>query len=245
LSGDPEVVFTFDDGPHEVYSAGILDTLATHRVQAIFFWVGERVDERVDDEGGSGSRRRALVPRAVREGHIVANHTTTHLHLCSVVEPRAAYEIDNSRVLLASLAHMPIGLFRTPYGSRCPRLERMLGERGLRHFHWDIDPQEWRHGNIKFTIAYVTRRLERLHGRAVILMHDTKRATAEALPKILVWIDIENAQRRMLGRRPIRVIPASQVVAERAIAPGLADFLRNTARSLARSAVDAVDALVP
>ena len=37
------MIFTFDDGPHEKWSAKILDTLAAHRVNAIFYWVGHRV----------------------------------------------------------------------------------------------------------------------------------------------------------------------------------------------------------
>lgn len=240
-SGDPEVVFTFDDGPHEQYTGVILDTLAKHRVQGIFFWVGERID----DQGPAGDKRRALIPRAIREGHIIANHTSTHAQLCTTTEERAAREIDENRLAFASLAHMPVGLFRTPYGSRCNRLEEMLSARGLHHFHWDIDPQEWKHGSTKRTVAYVTSHLKRLQGRAVVLMHDIKRATAEALPKILEWIDAENERRRASGGRAIRIIPASQVVAEETMAHGLSQYLIEAALAVEVAAVEAVDALVP
>ena len=33
-------------------------------------------------------------------------------------------------------------------------------------------------------------------GRNVLLMHDIKKATVEALPEILDWIDAENARRK-------------------------------------------------
>ncbi|HYU15794.1 MAG TPA: polysaccharide deacetylase family protein, partial [Candidatus Acidoferrum sp.] len=69
-SGDPEVIFTFDDGPHEKWSGKILDTLAAHRVKAIFYWVGHRVDG-----GRLAPRRREIVERAIREGHLIGNHT--------------------------------------------------------------------------------------------------------------------------------------------------------------------------
>ena len=240
-SGDPEVVFSFDDGPHERYTGLILDTLAAHHLQAIFFWVGDRLG----DEGPLGDRRRAMVDRAIHEGHIVGNHTSTHAQLCTVTEERAARELDDNRVRLAALAHMPIDLLRVPYGSRCARLDQMLLERDLRHFHWDIDPQEWRHGSTKRTIAYVTAHLKRLRGRAVVLMHDVKRATAEALPKILEWIEAENVQRRALGQRQIRIISPSAVVEEESLPPGLARFLGDAAAAVARGAIDAIDALVP
>ena len=39
-SGDPEIVFTFDDGPNPTTTGKVLDILAEHHIQAIFFLVG-------------------------------------------------------------------------------------------------------------------------------------------------------------------------------------------------------------
>jgi peptidoglycan-N-acetylglucosamine deacetylase len=209
-SGAPEVVFTFDDGPDERTTPIILEALARHQVQAIFFWVGHRV---------SGTRRgtaarREVVERAVADGHLIGNHTVSHAKLCSGSEEEAGAEIDRNQAIYAELTRLPLHLFRTPYGSRCARLDAQLAARGLGHLHWDIDPQEFLGKTAQQTADYVTGKLRRLDGRAVVLMHDTKRATAQAVPIILEWIAAENARRVADGRPAIRVLAPSDLVAE-------------------------------
>jgi hypothetical protein len=109
---------------------------------------------------------------------------------------------------------MSVPLFRAPYGVRCPQLEKILNDRRMHHIHWDIDAQEWRHGNVKRTVAFITRNIARERSRAVVLLHDTKIATVKSLPEILDWIDRENVTRSSDGRRLIRVLDATSYVAE-------------------------------
>jgi peptidoglycan/xylan/chitin deacetylase (PgdA/CDA1 family) len=220
LSGDPEIVLTFDDGPDPRTTAKVLDTLKAHDARAIFFLVGWRMGQ------GDAKTSQDLVARMLREGHIVANHTMTHPQLCGMKPELVAEEIDASEQAISTVAGMPAKWFRTPYGAHCATLERMLGERNIRHFYWDIDSQEWRHNSAKRMTAFITRSLARLQGRAVILMHDTKQATVKALPEILDWLAAENAKRAEKTRRPIRVLEPSTVALELA-APGLVEFLRD------------------
>ncbi|HWM85673.1 MAG TPA: polysaccharide deacetylase family protein [Kofleriaceae bacterium] len=214
MSGDPEVIFTFDDGPHEKWSSYILDTLALHRVSAIFYWVGHRVEGR----RRFYKRRKALVDRAVREGHLIGNHTVNHVHLCHR-ETDAAAEIDHNDLLYRELAELPIILFRAPYGDSCRKLVGMLIDRGLTHLHWDIDPREYNGLTAEGTAEYVIEKLKRLRGRAVVLMHDTKGASARALPRILDWIAAENLRREKRGKRPIRILSGSDLMVERGRGP--------------------------
>lgn len=236
-SGDPEVLFTFDDGPDEKHTAAILDILAARQITAIFFWVGRRIKPGRNVEG-----RRAVVARAIRDGHVIANHTVNHVHLCSVDKNEAAREIDDNEAMFASLTQMPVRLFRAPYGNKCKRLEAQLAERGLVHFHWDIDPQEWQNHDSELTSKTVIRKLSALQGRAVILMHDTHNVAVRALPKILDWIDKENAKRAAKGKNPIRILDAATVGAER-LSPGINRFLQ-VARDESESAVTRVIATI-
>jgi len=211
VSGGPEVIFTFDDGPHEKYTRRILDALAAHQVQAIFYWVGRRVthDRPVDRV------RKALVARAIREGHLIGNHTVHHVQLCQGEPREAEREIDRNKELLEAHARMPVVLFRVPYGAFCKRLKRMLAERELEHLHWDIDPQEYNGLTSTGTAEHVIGRLKKLEGRAVLLMHDTHAVSARALPIILDWIDKENRRRRAHRERPIRIVTGADLVEER------------------------------
>ncbi len=207
-SGGPEVIFTFDDGPSPKTTAKVLDTLAAHHIQAVFFMLGEHFTRE------DPTKVRALMKRIVADGHIVANHSVTHAQLCAGKPEATAWQIDRAEQILEQESGMPVPWFRAPYGAWCPRLVRMFEERALTHFYWDIDPQEWRTGNAKLTQWKVTWAMKRLKGRAMVLMHDIKWATVIALPKILEWLDTENARRAAAGEPQIRVISGADYAAE-------------------------------
>jgi peptidoglycan/xylan/chitin deacetylase (PgdA/CDA1 family) len=225
-----EVLFTFDDGPHPTTTPAILDILAARKIRAVFFVVGKQVE----------SKHRqvpAILDRIVREGHILANHTMFHTDLCNGAEEGAIADLDGGREVIERATEMRINWFRAPFGVRCDRLEALLAERNISHFHWDLDPQEWKHGNAKRTVRYVTEQLRRATGRNVLLLHDIKPVTVEALPQIFAWIDEENARREKARQRRIRVLQAPDVAAER-LPPALLAWLADAvdgARELPRA----------
>ena len=216
-SGDPEILFTFDDGPNPRTTPHVLDTLAKHHIHAVFFLVGEMA-------GSHSTKVPAILQRILRDGHVIATHTMKHTDLCRGSEAAAVRDLDDGKATVEQAAGVPTAWFRAPFGTRCARLEHLLAERGLAHFHWDLDPQEWKHNDPKRAIAYVTRELARMSGRDVLLMHDIKTATVKALPEILAWLDTENARRAKAHLRPIRIIDAPALAAER-LPPGLTGWL--------------------
>jgi peptidoglycan/xylan/chitin deacetylase (PgdA/CDA1 family) len=216
-SGGPEVLFTFDDGPNPTYTPQILDILKQHQIQAVFFLVGEMA-------GNENKKIPKIIERILDEGHVIANHTMTHQDLCRVKEDKAIKDLDDGKATIERVAKIPVLWFRAPYGVKCARLDTMLAERGITHFHWDLDPQEWRHGSAEKTVKYVTGELSRAHGRAVLLLHDIKPVTVKALPEILKWIEEENARRAKSRKRKIRILPAPDLAIER-MTPGLAGWL--------------------
>lgn len=215
-SGDPELIFTFDDGPNPKTTPSVLDTLAKHHIHATFFLVGEMAQN---------PKAAPLIDRMLREGHIVANHTMTHQDLCRKEEEVGAREIDQGKAAIEKAApHWTTVWFRTPYGVRCERVDGLLEARQLTHFHWDLDPQEWKHNNTQKAIDYVEKQVGAMTGRNVLLMHDIKKATVEALPVILDWIDTENAARKETHKRRIRIIQSWELAIDR-LPPGLAAWI--------------------
>ncbi|HPR89864.1 MAG TPA: polysaccharide deacetylase family protein, partial [Synergistaceae bacterium] len=61
------IAITFDDGPHQILTPALLDTLDALDVKASFFLVGKMVD-----------RYPALVREIYARGHTVANHSYWH-----------------------------------------------------------------------------------------------------------------------------------------------------------------------
>jgi peptidoglycan/xylan/chitin deacetylase (PgdA/CDA1 family) len=224
MSGDPELVLTFDDGPNPKTTPLVLDALAKHHIHATFFIVGDRITNFPKEAPG-------IIARELREGHIVANHTMTHKDLCKkkLDDDAAARDIDDGKKTIEGVTGGYTTVwFRTPFGVRCERVENLLAERHLTHFHWDLDPQEWKHNNTQKALDYVEKQVGKMTGRNVLLMHDIKTATAESLPQILDWIDEENARRAESHQRRIRIIPSYQIAIEK-LPPGLADWIVDAA----------------
>ncbi len=233
---DIEVLFTFDDGPKVDTTPAILDILAEHKIRAVFFLVGKQVVSRHEQVP-------EILDRIVREGHIVANHTMWHSDLCKDTEEEAVVDLDLGRAVIEEALGLQLDWFRAPYGVRCEQLEAMLAERNLSHFHWDLDPQEWKHGNVKQTVQDVTRVLARATGRNVLLMHDIKLVTVVALPKILQWIDEENAKRAKARRPQIKILQAPDLALER-IPPAFLEWLADVVAG-ARTLPKAVASVLP
>jgi peptidoglycan/xylan/chitin deacetylase (PgdA/CDA1 family) len=223
VSGDPELILTFDDGPSPTNTPKVLDILAKHHLKVIFFMVGEMA-------GSANKHVPAILKRVLHDGHIIATHTMTHQNLCKVSEDKAAKEIDDGKATVERAAGIRTVWFRAPYGVRCTRLETMLDERHLQHFHWDLDPQEWKHHNAERALKYVTGELSKMTGRNVLLMHDIHEATVKALPDILDWIDAENVRREAAHKRRIRIISGPELAVER-IHPGVVPLLADIAAS--------------
>jgi peptidoglycan/xylan/chitin deacetylase (PgdA/CDA1 family) len=204
--GAREVVLTFDDGPDLFGTPAVLHELERRGLKAIFFVNGEHmVGSRPEDFA-----RRDLVRKIAAQGHLVANHTLSHRNVCA--EPETLeHEIDgNAEIITAATGLRPL-LFRAPYGARCRRLDRALRERELLQVGWNLDPQDWKGGkdgmggSEEVVFEYVTSRLARFGGRAILLLHDTKREAVRALPRILDWIDQENLRLSRAGEPSIRV----------------------------------------
>jgi chitooligosaccharide deacetylase len=202
--GRRQVLLSFDDGPDLTGTAQVLDILDRHRVKAVFFVNGRYLlgSHPID------FARRELVRRLATHGHLVANHTLTHRNLCR--EPgTVAEEIDTNSEIIAYATGLRPLLFRSPYGARCRSLDQALRERDLLQVGWSIDPQEWRRDDTEAVFKYVISRLARLTGPATLLLHDTHPATAHALPRILDWIDQENARVAREGGIPLEVVDYS------------------------------------
>jgi peptidoglycan/xylan/chitin deacetylase (PgdA/CDA1 family) len=202
-SDGPELLFTFDDGPARGKTEKVLDLLDQHHIKAVFFVNGWHLQSAAP----AAEEERALLRETLRRGHAVGNHTVHHYFLCGkVYAKRATQEIEENAALIESATGVRPVLFRTPYGAHCKSLSATLKTLGIEPIGWDIDPQDWRLRNAAKIERYVTTHLKRLQGRSILLLHDVQAATVQALPKILTWLDQENAERVAHGQTPIKVI---------------------------------------
>ncbi len=178
------IYLTFDDGP----CAGtewLLDILAKYDAKATFFVV---------DIGYLH-----LLPRMVEEGHTVAMHTDSH-NYGKIYDNEAAYFADLKAIQdkIYQQTGQICTMFRFPGGSSnmvssyynegiMTRLTAMVKEMGYRYFDWNVDSRD---ASTATTAEEVyTNVTNAMYGRdyAVVLQHDVKPYSIEAVEKILQW----------------------------------------------------------
>ncbi len=96
---EPVVHLTFDDGPHPVITPAALDILKQYNAQGTFFCLGKNIEAYP-----------AIFQRIIDEGHMVGNHTFSHLNSWSTPLEEFAADVSKAQRLY------DFELFRPPYG---------------------------------------------------------------------------------------------------------------------------------
>lgn len=165
----PYIAMTFDDGPHGTLTPELLDLLAARKIKATFFVVGKCVAEYP-----------AIVSRAVREGHEIANHSWSHSNLAKMSDEGVRREMQKTDDAIKAAAGYRPKLMRPPYGSITARQKQWIhDEFGYKCIIWDVDPLDWKRPGP----AVVTSRI--VNGTAagsIILAHDIHGPTVDAMP---------------------------------------------------------------
>jgi len=133
---DRQLMLTFDDGPDPQFTAAILDVLSREHVPATFFALGSNVD-----------RYPELVDRAVREGHMVGNHTMNHIDFYANDATLNRFELIGTDRLVRAVAGYQTRLFRIPEGDPYdnPRAVLQAQQLGYLHVDFDLDTLDWDH----------------------------------------------------------------------------------------------------
>ena len=124
-----KIALTFDDGPHYAYTKLLLDGLKERGVVATFFVTGEHAALHPD-----------LVKRMHDEGHLVGNHTYSHMALQSNNRHEYKEELIRTNEILEEIIGEDVIFMRPPYGSWDKSLEEELN---LIPVLWSVDPLDW------------------------------------------------------------------------------------------------------
>lgn len=170
VAAGSKIVLTFDDGGS--YAANILDTLSLYGAKAIFF-----------PTGTWAKRNPGLITRMENEGHLVCDHTYSHLDLPNLSPDDITSEVEGGNVGNCNLLRPPDGDGCS--GDRRKYLEPIVDNLGFKIYCWDIDTKDWSRrypgGNVEISNIV----LSKAHPSAVVLMHMHVGNTALALPSII------------------------------------------------------------
>lgn len=165
-SGDVEIAFTFDDGPHPVWTEKLLDGLKERGIRATFFVIGQSAREYPE-----------LIQRMLAEGNQVGNHTYSHVQLTACNTNEAVEEIRKTQDIIYQMTGFCPQYIRPPFGSWNEILQEKTS---LETILWDVDPYDWK---VQNTNAIVKSILEQTKDGSIILLHDVYETSVEAALK--------------------------------------------------------------
>lgn len=149
------VALTFDDGPHATYTKVLLGGLKERNVRATFFLVGENIKGNED-----------IVNMMKEDGHLIGNHTYSHVILNEVSWDAALLEINKTNEIIKEVVGVLPAYIRPPYGGWS---EDMLYEVNLTPVFWNVDPMDWNSSDVGEIVKSV---VDNVKDGDIILMHD-------------------------------------------------------------------------
>lgn len=164
----PKIAITFDDGPDPYCTEQLLDGLKERGAKASFFVMGKQAEAYPE-----------LVRRMYAEGHLVGNHTYSHIQLGKSNRETFKAELIKTNELLRGITGEEPQYVRPPYGSWDKSFEKELT---MIPVLWTIDPMDWCSSDVNGIVRKVTEKAEE---NAVILMHDEYESTVTAALEIV------------------------------------------------------------
>ncbi|QXE33409.1 polysaccharide deacetylase family protein [Streptomyces sp. GMY02] len=152
------MVLTFDDGPDPRYTPGILRTLRTYDVRAMFFVCGGQAEEYPD-----------LLREIADDGHVVCNHTWSHPLMPSLRPSSIRKEMGRTSEVIEEIVGTAPLWYRAPYGAWNKHSFEIGAELGMEPLAWTVDTLDW---NTPGTKSIVDAVLDGAGPGVVVLSHD-------------------------------------------------------------------------
>lgn len=178
------VYLTFDDGPG-AYTDKLLEYLDRYGVKATFFVTGQF------------PKYQNLIGKAHEKGHKIALHT--HTHKWSIYSSIDSYMADFEAMqsIIAAQTGSRTEVFRFPGGTNntisrnykrgimTELSNKLLGE-GYVYFDWNCDSNDTRYNDVGSVVTSTINQISKKQN-AIVLMHDIKNHTVEAIPAIVEY----------------------------------------------------------
>ncbi|RYY30876.1 MAG: polysaccharide deacetylase family protein [Chitinophagaceae bacterium] len=171
-AGAKQLAITFDDGPADSYTSGILDLLDKYQAPAAFFCIGKNI-----------AGRESILVRLIKSGHLVGNHSFSHHFWFDLY---GAEKMKDDLVQMNQACFEATGLrlklFRPPYGVTNPNLAKAVRELGMTTIGWSLRSMDT---VVKDPQKLLRNTLKAVKPGAVVLFHDTCEATFLMLPAFI------------------------------------------------------------
>lgn len=168
MEDNKKIAITFDDGPHPYYTEQLLNGLKERGVKATFFVTGMHAEQYPE-----------LIRRMSEEGHLIGNHTYSHMQLSSSNSEAFKEELVRTNETIEQLTGQEVQYVRPPYGTWDKKFEKELN---MFPVLWTVDPLDWCSDNVSGIVKKVTTKVKE---NSIILLHDEYKSTVTAALQIV------------------------------------------------------------
>ena len=161
--GEKAIALTFDDGPSG-FTEELLDGLEQYDAKVSFFVIGSKAEKNPD-----------IVERAYSAGHLVGNHTYSHVDFYKTSLSDIENDINKGADVIETITGERPLFLRAPYGNANFIQLKLLDSFFV---HWSSSTYDW----FKEDEEYIYKRImKEAQDGAIILMHDTREVTIKAV----------------------------------------------------------------
>lgn len=160
---DKMIALTFDDGPGP-YTDELLDGLEKLNAKASFFLVGEKIKSYPD-----------TVARIAEKGHLIGNHTYSHIKLTALSPDEIKKEIDKTNEEIEAITGEAPQFFRPPFGRYNSDTLNYVDMISIR---WSKDTIDWKYEDEEKLYRYL---IKNAGDGEIFLMHDVEKTTVKGV----------------------------------------------------------------
>lgn len=153
------IAFTFDDGPHPLYTKQLLDIFQRVSGKATFFMIGQEIDAFED-----------IAKEVHNAGHEIANHTNSHLDLTRLTLEEARVELQQGDERIRRVTGKPVMNFRPPYFSVNDDILSLAAEHGYHSIGAvNGEAKDWEQPGVDFILNHTR---PTVGNGSIFLFHD-------------------------------------------------------------------------
>jgi peptidoglycan/xylan/chitin deacetylase (PgdA/CDA1 family) len=168
-TNEKQIAISFDDGPANEYTPGILKILKEQDVKAAFFCIGNRI-----------AGKEALLKQIHEDGHVIGNHSYSHHGWFDLFSAgKMSSDLKMMDLVMEDSLGLRPRLFRPPYGVTNPNLKRAVIRGRYISVGWSIRSMDT---VIKDEQQLLRKVMRFVKPGAIVLFHDTSRTTLGILP---------------------------------------------------------------
>lgn len=170
------VAFTFDDGPHPVYTHQVLEIFRRAGGRATFFMIGQEMENHPE-----------IAAEVHREGHEIANHTYTHPNLTELTLEEAGEELQRAENLVQKVTGQPARCFRPPYFGVNDDILSLAAERGYRTIGAvNGDARDWDNPGVEHILEHTRSAVK---PGSVLIFHDGYGERSQTVEAVRVLVE--------------------------------------------------------